>query len=234
MSVTTPKRQIEIAMCFGVILTVAVAWLPALIGELNTFSGTKAQPVTGVKYPHYVPGPPREPDQRWTYSSQTIGYKLVGLTVSTRSNRDNLVVGMGLWSYRFGWPFAALQYEELTIADGPGMPAPSTWPTLFSEFRSHAGWRLGVALPEWVPLPKWGNASVTARRTLPLTPVWPGFVVDWTIASIVAWCLLFLPGVVIRKRRFRRGLCLNCGYPLGSNTCPECGHVHATRLISSP
>jgi hypothetical protein len=56
--------------------------------------------------------------------------------------------------------------------------------------------------------------------------LWLGFIGDafiWTFA----WSgLIFGPGVLRHWRRWRRGLCLACGYDLAGNvngTCPECG-----------
>ncbi len=225
---TTPKRQFLISACLGFLVTLLGAWLTAMFGSLNSFMATNSEPVQGLDYPAYVPGPWKHPDERWTYSEVNPAYKLVGLTTTTRSTRGNPVVGVGHWSHRFGWPLHAWQYVEMTIAPGPGMPTDAETIRLLEEFDSRAGWRRGIKLPAWLGLP-----DRAGGRILPPVPIWSGLAVDWTLDTIAAWTLLFLPGVLIRKRRFHRGLCLNCGYPLGSNTCSECGHAHAARLIPS-
>lgn len=230
---TTPKRQIAIASCLGLLLTVLSAWLPAMFADLHVFTGSRTEAINGVAFPAYVPGVWPPPGDRYDYAPRAIGYKLSGITTTTRSKRDNPVVGMGLWFHRFGWPVATLQYAEMTIGDGPDMPTPTEALRLLSDFHAHAGWRCGTDFPQWLPLSKPPMGGRNATRTLPLTPVWPGFLIAWTLYTIVAWGILFLPGVLIRERRFRLGSCLNCGYPLGSNTCSECGHIHAARLIPS-
>lgn len=64
-------------------------------------------------------------------------------------------------------------------------------------------------------------------RALPLTPVWPGFVVDWLLWSM-AW-FAPLAGIASLRhwRRKRKGLCTHCGYSLTglpeASVCPECG-----------
>lgn len=231
---TTPKRQIAISVCLGILLTVVIAWLPALFAELHVFTASSTQPAHKITFPPYVPGAWPPPQDRYEYSPHAIGYKLSGIATKTRSKRDNPVIGMGLWFHRFGWPLPALHYVEMTIGDGPDMPTPTEAAKLLNEFQSNAGWRRGVATPAWLPLAKPPMGGTQATRTLPLTPAWPGFLLDVVLHSGVVWTLLFLPGILIRRRRFRRGQCLNCGYPLGSDTCSECGHAHAARLIPLP
>lgn len=231
--VTKPRRQIAISTLLGLFLVALSAWLPAMFGELHTFSGSRTEAIREIAYPTYVPGTWAPPDHRQEYLPQAIGYKLSGITTATRSKRDNPVIGVGLWHHGFGWPVAALEYVELTIGDGPGMPTSAEAADLLREFESRAGWRRGIAAPAWLPLEKNPMGGSQATRRLPFAPVWPGFLIVWLFFAALAWLLLFLPGVMLRKRRFRRGLCLNCGYPLGTETCSECGHVHAARLIPS-
>jgi hypothetical protein len=89
-----------------------------------------------------------------------------------------------------------------------------------------------------------GNVTITGGST-PVTTLTaqnivfsPNLTNPWQLAVVVpywsivalasllpACCLAKVPGVVRRRRRIRRGLCVQCGYDLRASTdrCPECG-----------
>ena len=53
-----------------------------------------------------------------------------------------------------------------------------------------------------------------------------GYLVDVIFYTVIAFVVFWLPGMVRRYVRRRRGLCVACGYPIGvSERCSECGHV---------
>ena len=64
-------------------------------------------------------------------------------------------------------------------------------------------------------------------RTLPLSPIWPGFAVNTAFYAAPLWLLFaVMPRAVRRHLRRRRGRCLKCGYDLRGDLaggCPECG-----------
>src|SRR5690606_40803439 len=64
-------------------------------------------------------------------------------------------------------------------------------------------------------------------RALPLTPIWPGFLADTALLTLLWLALLVGPGAVRRAIRRRTRLCSACGYDLrptpAAPACPECG-----------
>jgi len=64
-------------------------------------------------------------------------------------------------------------------------------------------------------------------RALPLRPIWSGLAVNALVFGLMWWLLLFVPGIVRRRLRAKRGACLRCGYDLratpAGSPCPECG-----------
>ena len=63
-------------------------------------------------------------------------------------------------------------------------------------------------------------------RFLPLRPVWPGFAVNTLFYAATLWLLICGPFALRRVVRRRRGLCVQCGYPMGeSDVCTECGEA---------
>jgi hypothetical protein len=141
--------------------------------------------------------------------------------------------------------------EKIRVNERP-WEAPEDWagsPTRLSN--SGRGWRVtywqseltvvgrhhfGWPRPSLGESEVWGWAATRARvrhhalqigsgdRSLPLRPLWPGFLVDtafWGGAAFVVWSA---PGFVRRGVRRRRGRCVGCGYELkGLAVCPECG-----------
>lgn len=116
---------------------------------------------------------------------------------------------------RAGWPLPALRTRRHLFAQSPDA---------MTTFKSRTG------LP-----PRFGDNT----PALPITPLWPGFLIDtafWSVAAFVFWSV---PGVMRRRSRRRRGRCPRCGYDLaglGRRTCPECaanadhpGHAAAFR-----
>jgi hypothetical protein len=62
--------------------------------------------------------------------------------------------------------------------------------------------------------------------SLPILPLWPGFLVDTAFWGGAAFLVCSVPGFVRRRARRRRGRCVRCGYELagvGGGVCPECG-----------
>ena len=68
----------------------------------------------------------------------------------------------------------------------------------------------------------WGGWRVS--RSLPLRPIFPGFLINTLFYAVIAYLLLFAWRDVRRVMRSRRGCCGKCGYPVGeSAVCTECG-----------
>lgn len=74
-------------------------------------------------------------------------------------------------------------------------------------------------------------------RTIPLTPHWPGMLINIATYGTL-WALLFATIAAIRRGHLRaRGLCLHCKYDMNDlakgTTCPECGHLPASMQSES-
>jgi hypothetical protein len=114
----------------------------------------------------------------------------------------------------FGWPLPCLWYQVVGVSgrDSEGSP------TIDQE-------RLvgGIALR--------GEPSCRIRgfHALPLLPIWPALVANTAFFAALWWLIFFVPGVIRRWLRARRGRCAGCGYDLvatpPSVPCPECGRV---------
>src|SRR5262245_59506918 len=72
-------------------------------------------------------------------------------------------------------------------------------------------------------------------RLIPLHPVWPGFAFNTLFYAAFLWLLFAIPFAVRRRRQAKRGLCPDCGYPIGTSPmCTECGkQLKAIRVESA-
>ena len=94
-------------------------------------------------------------------------------------------------------------------------------------FQTSAGLPLHSLLIRSGEIPKGSNwppppASVSLR------PIWPGFAINTLFYAAILGIMFAAVGVLRRKRRARRGLCVKCAYDLrgiDSSQCPECGEV---------
>ncbi len=81
--------------------------------------------------------------------------------------------------------------------------------------------------PRW----PWRRAVVVERYgwfAIPFRPIWPGFAINTIFYAVFLW----LPFVLRRFIRVRRGLCPKCAYPMGeSAVCSECGRALPSRRI---
>jgi len=77
----------------------------------------------------------------------------------------------------------------------------------------------------------WRKSWMTIRfnlagreQTLPLCPIWPGFVIDMVLIAALLWLIVRGPFVLRVWRRVKDDRCARCGYPFGSSAvCTECG-----------
>ena len=127
------------------------------------------------------------------------------------------------WSaQRAGWPMHALMTEQYAI--GPRPPIKRVRDMPVASLRH--GIRGGLILHH---LPQHPMLHPLGYHSLPLMPLWPGFIVNsiFYSACIAALWLGFAGTrhALGRKRRRRgRGQCESCGYDMrGLVRCPECG-----------
>jgi hypothetical protein len=87
-----------------------------------------------------------------------------------------------------------------------------------------------------VPLPAPIAPQSVMKRglRLPLGVLWTGFAASSFVLSTSWWLVLFMPGVVRRWLRDRRGACRHCGYDRRGleGQCPECGRVLGDRVLA--
>ncbi len=120
-------------------------------------------------------------------------------------------------------PLTVLRDCEVEIGGGVVLAG---WPMqcLFAyhyEFRSEgkAGYPVFLDSLSWFQDP-YGAVN------LPYKPLWGRFILSSSIYGLLAFGLWLLPGPLKRRRRMRKGLCLQCKYDLRSDYdagCPECG-----------
>ncbi len=81
--------------------------------------------------------------------------------------------------------------------------------------------RHGLSLP-----PSLRSPAIGTTKPLPLMPLWPGFAINTIFYGTWIFALMVGFAAIKRRRRFKRGLCVQCAYPLtGGELCPECGHA---------
>ena len=80
----------------------------------------------------------------------------------------------------------------------------------------------------------------TWQKALPLRILWQGFALNTLFYAALLW-IPFAPFQLRRYIRFRRGMCIKCGYDLrgtsrgtsGGKVCPECGTLTSKAILRS-
>ena len=125
-----------------------------------------------------------------------------------------------------GWPILAMQsvYE----------------PTALAAATVQVRVRIGTSIPRMTDM-----SGARINKTLPVIPIWPGFIFNAMAFAFVYWLMLVAPRMVRRAVRLKRARCPQRGYDLryhhtprgatsggghsshtergGTGGCPECG-----------
>jgi len=149
------------------------------------------------------------------------GARVVVLTREQTSGRTGLSPREILprWCVSVATPTedVAQSNSEERRAEGRGWPFLSMWSETQMLHGNQTQFMIVGGLRTDLPRPE---RFFTTGVILPLRPIWPGFAVN----TIFYATLLWLPFVLRRLIRVRRGLCPACAYPRGeSDVCSECG-----------
>lgn len=136
----------------------------------------------------------------------TPGWSIEAIDVSTSSEA---------WEYevhRIGFPLGSLRFDKRF--DHQYAPSSSK-----REDYDHLVGGISFLIP-----PAWPFGEFW---TLPLIPVATGLIVNSIAYAALVWLAKTQLQLLRRRRRLRRGECMNCRYPLvpGWEVCPECGTV---------
>ncbi len=112
---------------------------------------------------------------------------------------------------------AAFRWEQ-----GTGLPFVCLWKWCDGDWHGSSSMlkdQGALELPQWL--------GFRPGTTLPYLPIWPGLIANTVFWGGAWWCALFVPAMVRKRRRIKRGQCPACGYDLSANPagtpCPECG-----------
>ncbi|MEX0876808.1 MAG: hypothetical protein WD114_05050 [Phycisphaerales bacterium] len=119
--------------------------------------------------------------------------------------------------YRFGWPMRFLSYDEISTGASVNNPVVMAY---HKRAYALAGARRGLDRPSWLP-------EFIPLFRVPTAVEWLPLAINLLLWSLAAFLLLAMSPLLkhwIRVRRFRRGVCVKCCYPLEELLrCPECG-----------
>ncbi len=194
--------RMAISLALGAIVTVLVAWRCHRFAWMDGKRTKIENPTWPTRVPRTWPEVPRWGER--TENGSIAFSRYVKHWPETRG-----VVEHAMIVYESGWPRRAM-IRYLPVVGG-------AWPPKVPDIGML---QLGVPTPftlQWRNLP---NANY-----LPILPLWPGFAINTIFYGTFAFAALAGTSALRRRRRFNRGLCVQCAYPrTGGDLCPECGH----------
>ncbi len=207
--------RVAISLALGAIVTVLVAWsAPRTFLDPSTKERVARKawplevPVTWPLVPDVVYRHPRT-------MKTIIGSVYNEFYERKPQHSGSAPIACSMWEVRHGWPVRALarfEAEEFSTAG-----------------RVHLDLgliRLGLTLPD-----RWSVIRGKIGNRLPLVPLWPGFAINTIFYGTLAFAAMAGATALRRRRRFRRGLCVQCAYPCtGGDLCPECGTAVASAV----
>lgn len=206
-------KRIAIALGVGAVVNILVAWRGHWLGiDPQRWRVVQNQPWPLVVPPDWPSDPTmvqHAPSRLldWTIYSVSFGNYVDGLP------ETGVSAAFYLRMESSGWPYRSMARYE----------AASRRPQQISDVDVGL-WKSGVGLSNWM-----SNAYRHNEKRLPILPLWPGFLANTLFYASVPWLLMFGVATLIRRRRIRRGLCIQCAYPIsGLSVCPECGTTGAS------
>jgi hypothetical protein len=205
------RRAANIVIVFallGTALTVAIAWVSALLSEPGAFD-----PLLMAKFRKEffsAEDQPKEQRQFWvTEAYPGVGVQFADVTIDEPDIKENFVTGPmpALAIVRAGWPLVALEGQwEHDVSRAGSRSAP----------RSRYAFELKSKVVQ--------AGTFRMPRLIPMRPMWPNFALDVISIGGGLWLLWVVLLTLRRAIRMWRGQCPACAYPVGvSNVCTECG-----------
>jgi hypothetical protein len=163
-------------------------------------------------------------------TTASLVFGILGYVVPTRWGMDRVAKGKGV-AFGFYDGFLDFRFEgrfrerEMTLADHlKELRAPGAIERNKHEYRLGSG---GFHLWWYPRTDQWDvNPDVTVSVGTHVSVVWWCPFWMWSLAFGVVPAIAFVRGPLRRMRRWRRGLCVSCGYDLTGlqeTRCPECG-----------
>ncbi|HWB19252.1 MAG TPA: hypothetical protein VG711_03045 [Phycisphaerales bacterium] len=211
--------KLTLLLIIGAIINIAVAWGFCAFGEMGLLSeyySTSDEELSWLAGAGLQYGMDREAQfiQNSTYLQMTatgMQIKWVKLTYvpDTFINMGPLPSNFLGLRLQVGWPIYSLSGVKLNLKDTPSFLLTQNGLPHDQDYKN-----VGI-----IDLP-----GKFTGRMLPWHPIYLGFIVNTLFYALIVWLMIYVPRSMFRERRWRRGLCPDCGYPIGSSpTCTECG-----------
>lgn len=191
-----------ISIVFGLLSNIAIAWVISL-NYPGAHTATESE--STLRWVANTPSNwPDTPNYSYLYRSR--GVKEYFQFRSSDNPNDSVDILGYIERTAFGWPLVSMDWTWFY----------SRHPDFLRDAEESGTLVRGV---------RFQVAGYTPYRgTLPLHPNFPGFIVNTIFWGVLFWVILACLGLLLRRRRVRKGHCPNCNYQLaGLTSCPECG-----------
>jgi hypothetical protein len=209
--------RVAISLALGAMINVLVAWRCHRFGWMEGKRTKIENPMWPIRVPSSWPHEPRWGE--WTEAGSIAFSRFIKHWPESRGGVEHAVI-----VYESGWPRRAM-IRYLPVVGGSSPPKVPDIGML----------HLGVPSPFNLQ-----STNIPHANYLPVLPLWPGFAINTIFYGTFVFAAMAGASALKRRRRIKRGLCVQCAYPItGLTRCPECGlstapATHSNLLPETP
>lgn len=228
--------QVAIALCLGMVTSIAVAWTIAASRPVPMYPRTLGRAFVQWDRPWHLAEVRAFGAVDIWWSDLWLSYPTAESTQKLVDDQRTAIAGLVQkrdWFTVRNTPPTWGTFDQADPPKEPNMIGSDTafgWPALCLWYQIGGTSVANTLTNEDLRFGWLAHGSLSSRGrdfiALPYNPLWPGLILNTLVYAAIWMVLLIAPSALRRSHRRRCGRCIRCGYDLKGNLdsgCSECG-----------